>query len=82
MSQKPYSVESHMEGGLRRVYNARRTLSHLDAAILDAEEFAHVQDILADLEELEGMLESSLVEERYQTDEHSLTPVQQGVADD
>jgi hypothetical protein len=82
MSQKPYNVESHMEGGLRRVYSARRTLSHLDAGILTADQFKDVEKILEDLEHLEDELEDSLVEERRAPGDPNLTPIAPAHGDD
>lgn len=82
MSERPYNVESHMEGGLRRVYSARRSLSHLDAAILTPDQFEQVQSILAAIDALERDLEGSLIEERRDTDEDKISPVRrQRVAD-
>jgi hypothetical protein len=82
MSEKPYNRESHLEGGLRRVYAARRTLSHLDAGILSPEQFEQVRAITAALEELEGDLERSLVEERHGADDDKVSPLRRAPADD
>lgn len=82
MSEKPYNRESHLEGGLRRVYAARRTLSHLDAAILTPEQFEQVRAITEALEELEHDIEGTLLEERRGVDDDKVTPLQPAAADD
>lgn len=82
MSEKPYSRESHLEGGLRRVYAARRTLSHLDAGILTPEQFEQVRAITDALEELERDVEASLLDERRNVDDEKVTPLRPARADD
>jgi len=82
MSEKPYNRESHLEGGLRRVSAARRTLSHLDAGMLTPEQFEQVRAITAALEELEGDLEASLLDERRGADDDKVTPLQPPRTDD
>jgi DNA mismatch repair ATPase MutS len=58
MSKAPYDNLSHKKGALRRVYDARRTLSHVDAGTLEPEEFAVLSEIVDDLEKLEQLMEA------------------------
>jgi hypothetical protein len=57
MSEKPYDKLSHREGALRRVYQARRSLSHVDAGVVYPEDFQLLAEIVEDLEELERRFE-------------------------
>lgn len=58
MSEKPYDDLSHLQGALRRVYAARRSLSHVDAGVIESEEFELLAGVVDDLEELEHKMES------------------------
>lgn len=64
MSQKPYDNLSHLEGALRRVYAARRSLSHIDAGVVETDEFELLAGIVTDLEELEESFEERASEKR------------------
>lgn len=76
MSDQPYNVEAHTEGALRRVYQARRTLSHIDAATMTPEQFEQVRAILAALEELENDFEGSVFEQRREPDDTAASPLE------
>lgn len=65
MSEKPYDNLSRLEGALRRVYQARRSLSHVDAGVVETtEEFELLASIVDDLEELEECFEQRIGEEQ------------------
>jgi len=66
MSEEPYDKLSHLEGALRRVYQARRSLSHVDAGVIEPEEFELVAQVVDDLEDLEEMMESRTADKRVQ----------------
>jgi DNA mismatch repair ATPase MutS len=72
MSEEPYDKLSHLEGALRRVYQARRSLSHVDAGVIEPEEFEVLAGIVEDLENLEEMMESRASEQRVQRERRAV----------
>lgn len=64
MSEKAYDELSHLEGALRRVYQARKSLSHVDAGVLEPEEFEIIAQLVEDIDDLERSMESRIEEKR------------------
>lgn len=66
MSEKKYDNMKHSEGALRRVYQARSCLSHIDAGLLTPQEFEVVREAVATCEQLEEMFEQRIHRDRRQ----------------
>jgi len=66
MSEKKYDNMKHLEGALRRVYQARTSLSHIDAGLLEPNEFEVVREAVETCKELEDLFESRIHKDRQQ----------------
>ncbi|WP_254839887.1 hypothetical protein [Natronomonas marina] len=64
MSEKKYDNMKHVEGALRRVYSARSSISHIDAGVLDPDEFQVVRQAVETCEQLEAMFEQRIERDR------------------